>query len=331
MKRRMAVLIALALALGSLCALPAKAGEIAYSSTPLGNSSDAKVDNIKLAVWALDGTYVGYGDEFSFNQVVGPRTKKEGFRTAENGRGVKVVGGGTAQAATTLYLALKQIDYDILYKEKKTYDSRFSDGYVASGKDAILVDYAANTDFRFVNNYGGFTINMWLSDGEVYCTLTDDGDDWGDFEDRGFGSTPIDGNDALINNIELCAGSIYDTTLTNGEVFSFNDIVGPREKVYGYETAINGRGVKVVGGGVAQVASTVWLAVKNMDCVEILEKKTYGKQYNQSYVASANDAILTDYSDEIDFRFRYTGDGALTIYTYISGDTVCCDVFESMD
>lgn len=331
MKKLLALLITALLAISPLSALPALAGEIASDYTPLGNSSSAKIDNIQLAISALDGTYVGYGDTFSFNDVVGPRTKDNGYQTAVNGRGSKVRGGGVSQVATTLYLALQQLGTDIRYKERKTYGSKFTDGYVSSGDDAIITDYGADTDFRFENNYSGFIINCWISDGDVWCSLTDSSDggwEGGDDSASGYGSTPIRGNNALYNNIELCADSIYDTTLTHGEIFSFNDVVGPREERYGYENAINGRGVKVRGGGVAQVASTIWLAVKNMDCVEIVEKKTYGDKYNQSYVSSSKDAIVTDYSAGTDFRFRYTGYGTLTIYTYVTDDTLYCDVYE---
>jgi len=73
----------------------------------------------------------------------------------------------------------------------------------------------------------------------------------------------------------------------------------------------------------------VWLAVKNLDCVSIVEKSTYGKRYNQSYVTSSNDAILTDYKAGTDFSFRNSGSTQLTICTYISGGVLVCDIYEN--
>ena len=73
---------------------------------------------------------------------MGARTAERGYQSALNGRGAKVVGGGVAQAASTLYLALKQVD-GISYDEKKTYGSRYNQDYVESSDDAILVDEAA--------------------------------------------------------------------------------------------------------------------------------------------------------------------------------------------
>ena len=93
--------------------------------------------------------------------------------------------------------------------------------------------------------------------------------------------------------------------------------------------ATNGRGVKVVGGGVAQVASVIWLAVKDMDDISIMEKSTYGKRYTENYVSSSSDAILTDYNAGTDFSFRYTGKESITIYTWLEGKTLNCEIMEN--
>ena len=82
----------------------------------------------------------------------------------------RVVGGGVAQAASTLYLALQQVD-GISYDAKKTYGSRYNQDYVESSDDAILVDESAGTDFAFTNFHGDMTIAMYISGGEVICTL----------------------------------------------------------------------------------------------------------------------------------------------------------------
>ena len=246
---------------------------------------------------------------------------------AINGRGVKAMGGGVAQVASTLYLALKQLD-GIDYVEKKTYGSKFTQDYVFSGDDAIITDSSEGIDFVFENNYGDFYINIWTTDSTVECTLSSY-DDPGYGDSVGSSSITLDGTDDMIHNIELAAGSVYDTTLQSGDTFSFNDTVGPRTADYGYKTAVNGRGVKVVGGGVAQVASAIWLAIKDLDTVTVTEKSTYGSKYNQSYVDDPDDAILTDYTAGTDFSFTYGGDGELSIYTEVSGDTLTCEIYEN--
>ncbi len=321
--KKLALFLALILLFG---ALPVQAAGAMQASTPLSASTRARLANVRLAAEAIDGTRVGYGESFSFNESVGPRTSRYGYQSAINGRGVKVIGGGVAQVASTIYLALKKLGSGIEYTEKKTYGSSYNGKYVDSSRDAILVDYE-DTDFSFINNYGGFDMGLWIEGNRLYCELTLQGNG------RALSSSrlTIDGNRATRTNVTLAAGSIYETLLYPDDVFSFNDIVGPRMAKNGYKNALNGRGVNVTGGGVAQVASAVWLAVKNLDCITITAKKTYGTKYNQVYVEKSDDAILTDYNAQIDFQFKYVGDGVLSVYTQVDGDEITCDVYESDD
>ena len=342
MKRILAALLAMILCI-PLCA-PALAAESYTARTTLAGSTQAQVTNIEIAASRIDGCVVAPGARFSFNDVVGPRTKAYGFQTARNGRGVKVTGGGVAQVASTLYLALCQLGDGIYFDEKKTYGDKFTGNYVDDGADAILVDYSSGVDFAFTNNGEELRIEMWATESNLYCTLTVGEEAREDIFLEWTPSAPlqsaflplssaaidVSGADAALrNNILLAASSINDTVLASGDLFSFNDSVGPRTERYGYETAVNGRGARVTGGGVAQVASAIWLAVKGLDCVAIVEKSTYGSRYNQSYVSSSNDAILTDYADDTDFSFRNTGDAAITISTYVSGDMLVCEIYEN--
>ena len=340
MKRFFAALLTLALSL-SLCA-PGFADESITARTTLAGSTEARISNIEIAAGRLDGLVIYSGEQFSFNDAVGPRTKAYGFQTAVNGRGVRVTGGGVAQAATTLYLALCQLGDSIGFDEKNTYGSKFTGNYVSSGSEAILVDDSSGVDFAFTNYGADLTIEMWTTDNYLYCSLTtsevaaasDSFLTWtpGAPNSRApiaSASISVDGSDALRNNILLAASSINDTVLSSGDLFSFNDSVGPRTERYGYQVAINGRGVSVTGGGVAQVASAIWLAVKNLDCVAIVEKSTYGSRYNQSYVASSNDAILTDYAAGTDFSFRNAGTAPLTISTYLEDGMLYCEIYQN--
>ena len=227
------------------------------------------------------------------------------------------------------------------YTSLLTYGSKFSDNYVSDGSDAIMVDYSTGSDFSFINYSDDMLIEMWATDSYLYCSITLDAVGGGElnwFDSaplqpsmRSIASSRIDlsgADDALRSNILLAASSINDTVLDSGDLFSFNDSVGPRSERCGYVGAVNGRGAIVTGGGVAQVASALWLAVKNLDCVAVVEKSTYGSRYNQSYVLSSNDAILTDYSAGTDFSFRNIGFEPLTIAVYVSGDELCCEIYQ---
>ena len=338
MKRR---IVALALLLTFLLALPpALAADSHSAHTPLPDDA-AQLDNLRLAVQALDGARVETGERFSFNDAVGPRTRRRGYRTAPNGRGVKVTGGGVAQAASTLYLALLKLGDGVAIEPVKTYGSRFTGRYVDDPAHALVTDYDAGIDLAFTNRGEGLPIDMWLGDDALWCVVTageaafgfmGSADAPGAQGGEGLfldpapnvtsparallGSADLDcgGDGDVLHNVALAADCVNDTVLAGGDTFSFNDVVGPRTRKYGYRRAINGRGVKVTGGGVAQVAAALWLAVKDMDDIAIVEKSTYGGKYNQHYVASSADAILTDYASGRDFSFRYTGPASVTLY-----------------
>ena len=138
--------------------------------------------------------------------------------------------------------------------------------------------------------------------------------------------TPItvDGDDYL-SNLDVCIASINDMELGTDETFSFNAAVGARSEERGYREAPNGRGVAVVGGGVAQVATTIYLAIKHMDSMEVVEKRTYGSDFCENYVPDTEDAVITDYSQLIDFRFTNHGD-AVTISVWRDESKIYCSI-----
>jgi len=95
-----------------------------------------RVENIHHIADLLDGTLVRPGDTFSVNQLVGPRTVKNGFRPApsiEDGDMVDTVGGGVSQFATTLFNALFYGGYDIIERQPHSYwFQRYPMGYDAT-------------------------------------------------------------------------------------------------------------------------------------------------------------------------------------------------------
>lgn len=74
-------------------------------------------------------------------------------------------------------------------------------------------------------------------------------------------STELSGSESRIDNIRLAAEEINGLILLAGESFSFNEIVGERTEEKGYRSAyayFDGRGEPGVGGGISQVASTIY-------------------------------------------------------------------------
>ena len=115
LKKTIALTLALSMLLACLAIGPSALASEYYSArTPLSGSGSAKINNVSLAVEAINGTRVPTGRSFSFNETVGRRSESRGYLKAPNGRGAIVTGGGVAQAATTLYLTLLKVRGDVV-------------------------------------------------------------------------------------------------------------------------------------------------------------------------------------------------------------------------
>ena len=117
-------------------------------TTQFANSTAERSNNIALATQSINGTTIGVGERFSFNEVVGKRTEQNGYKTAKvilDGAYVDGVGGGVCQVSTTLYNALLLANF-LPSANQHTLISH----YVLAGFDAMVSDNGA--DLTFVNN-----------------------------------------------------------------------------------------------------------------------------------------------------------------------------------
>lgn len=122
------------------------------------------------------------------------------------------------------------------------------------------------------------------------------------------------------NNLILACEAINGTIIRPGEVFSFNDIVGERTSDKGYLPAAiysGGETVDGLGGGVCQVASTIYYAALLAD-MEIVERTEH--MFEVSYVPPGLDATI--YWGSLDFQFRNNTDYPLRINASVSGGQV---------
>ncbi len=81
---------------------------LAEFSTDYSSSAAERKHNVDLAVRTIGGRELLSGETFSFNSVVGERTKERGYKEAKIITGGKFqagVGGGVCQVSTTLYNA----------------------------------------------------------------------------------------------------------------------------------------------------------------------------------------------------------------------------------
>lgn len=118
-----------------------------YTTKTTANSN--RNTNILLASQALNGTVLKPGEVLSFNETVGQRTSKKGYKSAaaySNGEVVQEIGGGVCQVSTTLYNAVVTSGLETVTRKSHT----FKPTYVTPGMDATVS--WGGPDYEFKNN-----------------------------------------------------------------------------------------------------------------------------------------------------------------------------------
>lgn len=129
--------------------------KIAEYSTEFDKTLKNRTENIRVASEMLNGCIISPGDIFSFNKVVGERTKDKGYKEAPvfiNNEVIYDIGGGICQVSSTLYNLALLTDLEIV--ERMNHSLPVS--YVPLGRDAT-VNYDT-IDLKFKNNTGGYLL-----------------------------------------------------------------------------------------------------------------------------------------------------------------------------
>ena len=138
--------------------------KIASFTTYFSLKDGGRCENIALAGSFLDGITVQAFGEFSFNQTVGARTEKRGFKQAKiivNGEFVKGVGGGVCQVSTTLYNALLLSGLEIV----EFHPHSLAVSYVEPSRDAMV---SSSSDLKFFNPFPyAIRLKCVVKDGSV--------------------------------------------------------------------------------------------------------------------------------------------------------------------
>jgi len=119
------------------------------------------------------------------------------------------------------------------------------------------------------------------------------------------------------HNVALASEKINEVVLAPGDVFSYNDTVGPRTIDRGFRTANVYVGNKVepgIGGGICQVSSTLFNAVVLAD-LKIVYRTNHSLPV--SYVPLGRDATVSYGS--IDFKFANNTSAPIKIVASASG------------
>ena len=149
------------------------ADKLATKTTSLSGSSSNRITNVKLAAEKINGVILQPGQTFSYNDVVGQRTKANGFKEAgaySNGQVVQEVGGGICQVSSTLYYCAMVSNLKINTRTCHY----FPVSYIEPGMDATVS--WGGPEFKFTNNRdypieikayvqnGSVTVEIWGTD-----------------------------------------------------------------------------------------------------------------------------------------------------------------------
>ena len=109
---------------------------LGHCETPHGDNENRN-GNLRKACGMLDGLLLQPGQELSYNEALGPRTKELGWLPAPAYSGTKLVdspGGGICQVSSTLYLASVYSELTIVERRNHGYPV----SYIPLGMDATV-------------------------------------------------------------------------------------------------------------------------------------------------------------------------------------------------
>jgi len=134
-------------------------------------------------------------------------------------------------------------------------------------------------------------------------------------------SSPYVNNPKRTENLRLACEAINGTILNPDEVFSFNDTVGERTEEKGYQPATiyggDGESVDGVGGGICQVASTIYYTTLFLDLKQVMREP---HMYQVDYVPKGMDATVY-WDSKLDYKFKNTLDFPIKIQANVEGGT----------
>ena len=207
-------------------------------------------------------------------------------------------------------------DYDEVPCEPVDLDAYY-EKYCTEAQDAVYDELThtiqpSQTGFGFDPEEVQKTLEQAAAGSQVVIRLEEQEPEMDEeaLEKEMFGTTLFTASSEYVNNpgrtenLRLACEAIDGTILNPGEVFSFNGIVGERTADKGYQAATvynGGQSVQELGGGVCQVASTIYYATLHLDLEQVHREP---HQYAVTYVPYGMDATV--YWGSIDYQFKNT-------------------------
>lgn len=129
------------------------------------------------------------------------------------------------------------------------------------------------------------------------------------------------------DNIKVAASYIDNIIIMPGETFSCEQAIGPTtlERGFGYaNTYVDGKVVPGLGGGVCQVATTMYNAELRAG---ILPTERQNHMMKVGYIGLGLDATLAD--NAIDLKFQNPYDYPIVVNSYASGGTLVVELWSN--
>jgi vancomycin resistance protein YoaR len=135
-----------------------------------GNDSPKRVDNLRTASNAINGTLLAPGEVFSANELLAPLDYNK-TKVFLDGEVTKAAGGGLCQVASTLYMATNYAGLDAI--ERHPHYAELP--YIRPGFDATLWfggPRSQGLDYKFKNNSSGYVmVREYVRDGYIYAEI----------------------------------------------------------------------------------------------------------------------------------------------------------------
>jgi vancomycin resistance protein YoaR len=138
-------------------------------------------------------------------------------------------------------------------------------------------------------------------------------------------SSYVNGTESRAGNIRIASGHINGTLLKPGDVFSYNQIVGPRNEDDGYRVApilISGKHEKGIGGGICQTSGTLFNAVLKSG-LKIVQRECHSTPIG--YLPVGLDATVSYGSH--DLKFQNDTDAPVYIAATMRGRELTFSIF----
>ena len=126
-------------------------------------SPQNRIHNIRTGAARFNGVLISPGEEFSFNQVLGPVTQEAGYKAELvilQDKTVPALGGGLCQVSTTAFRAAVYSGLEITQRRSHSYIVRY---YGTPGFDATI--YPPNPDLKFRNDTQGHILIQTRTEG----------------------------------------------------------------------------------------------------------------------------------------------------------------------